>query len=196
MFWRQPKTLQKCTGSGYISLSICDCWQQLFPEVYDPTIFGAYKSQLLHSFCLLFSLMAALHPTRLDEYCKLYNLSFFDLDIKCIFCKFKVSLQHLADFYCKDLSLVWKNNECFACCSPCLRLTARHEKENYFQCSVKGCMIESFLNTPLSKIVVRCIECYKKLDYMEKIQCCVQETDFCLIRCHWKNYCRFCKLLK
>lgn len=140
--------------------------------------------------------MAELYPTRLDEYCKLKQLSFFELKIPCVFCKFDVSLQGLADFFMKDLCLLWKNNICFACCPPCLKLTARYERENYFQCSVKCDVIEGLLNVPLSKLTVRCIECYKKLDYVEKIQCCIQDLDFCLIRCHWKNYCRHCKHLK
>ncbi|ATQ38629.1 E6 [Gammapapillomavirus sp.] len=140
--------------------------------------------------------MAELYPTSLDEYCKVKNISFFDLKIDCIFCKFEVSLQGLADFHVKDLCLLWKNGICYACCRKCLILTARYEKENYFQCCVKPELIEGVVNLPLSKLLVRCIECYKKLDYVEKVQCCLQGYDFCLIRCHWKNFCRFCKPLK
>lgn len=140
--------------------------------------------------------MAALHPTRLDEYCTANGITFFDLQIPCIFCKFLVTLQGLADFFTKELSLVWKDNDCYACCPPCLRLTAKYEQENYFQCAVKCCMLETLVNQPLSELLVRCIVCFKKLDYSEKIYCCLQNWDFYLIRCRWKNYCRFCRSLR
>nr|AYA93436.1 MAG: E6 protein [Human papillomavirus] len=140
--------------------------------------------------------MAAFRPTRLDEYCKEKKLSFFSLEIPCVFCKFNLPLQGLADFHTKDLCLVWKKDKCYACCAPCLRLTAKYELENYFQCSVKGCMLESLLNVPLCELTVRCLLCYKKLSYEEKIYCCLQDLDFCLVRCHWKNFCRFCRVLQ
>lgn len=140
--------------------------------------------------------MAALHPSKLDEYCLQKGISFFDLQIPCIFCKFPVSLQGLADFHYKDLCLVWKGDICYACCPPCLKLSANFEKENYCQCCVKWYMLESLVNTPLSEIIVRCIDCFKKLDYSEKIYCCQQNFDFFLVRCHWKNYCRICRYKK
>nr|AYD41502.1 MAG: E6 protein [Human papillomavirus] len=140
--------------------------------------------------------MAALHPTRLDEYCKLNDVSFFNLEIPCVFCNFNLTLQGLADFHQKDLCLIWKHNKCFACCPPCLRLTAKYEFENYFQCAVKCCMLESLVKIPLSELTVRCLFCFKKLSYEEKIYCCLQNLDFCLIRCHWKNLCRFCRSLQ
>lgn len=137
--------------------------------------------------------MAAETPTRLDEYCKLFKKSFFELKLPCLFCKFDLSLQDIAGFYHKELSLVWRDTSCYACCSPCLRLCAKYEKENYTRCIVKGHCIETLLNVPLSNILVRCTYCFKKLDYAEKIDCCINNSPFYLVRHHWRNYCRFCK---
>lgn len=137
--------------------------------------------------------MADATPTRLDEYCKTYGITFFDLQIPCLFCRFKLQLQDLADFYCKDLSLVWRDSVCFACCCKCLRLCAKFEKENYSRCVVKGCNLEGLVQKPLTEILVRCLFCFRKLDYSEKIDCCIKELPFCLIRHHWRNICRFCR---
>lgn len=136
--------------------------------------------------------MAGLFPTDLKEYCTVFNISFFDIHVPCVFCKHSVSLQNLADFYCKGLSLLWKNNNCYACCSLCLKSIAKYEFEQYFTCSVKCHLIEAVVLKPLKDIVVRCRFCYKLLDYAEKLDCCARNFDFCLVRGHWKNVCRFC----
>lgn len=137
--------------------------------------------------------MAAETPTRLDEYCKVFNKSFFELQLPCLFCKFYLTLQDLAGFFHKELCLVWRDEICYACCSPCLRLCAKYELENYSRCIVEGHCIENLLNVPLSNILVRCIFCLKKLDYAEKIDCCIKNLSFYLVRHHWRNCCRFCK---
>ena len=75
--------------------------------------------------------MAGVSPTSLDEYCKKYKTSFFDLKLCCLFCKHELTLQDLAGFASKVLSLVWRGDDCFACCALCLRLSAKFERENY-----------------------------------------------------------------
>lgn len=138
-------------------------------------------------------LMAELCPTRLEEYCKVLGISFFDVSLKCVFCNCKLSLQDLASFDSKCLSLIWKNNECFASCTLCLRLSARYEREKYTQCIVKGCMLETLTATPLCELIIRCKYCYRKLDYVEKIDCCVGDLPFSLVRSQWRNCCRLCR---
>nr|AYA94714.1 MAG: E6 protein [Human papillomavirus] len=136
--------------------------------------------------------MAGLCPTRLDEYCIKYQLPFFNLELPCIFCKRIIDLQSLAAFYVKDLSLVWKDDACYACCQPCLKLTARYERERYTRCIVKAYSLQFLLQLPLSAISVRCVICYKPLDTAEKFDCYTADYDFWLIRYHWRSYCRFC----
>ena len=100
--------------------------------------------------------MAAYYPTCLDEYCAVFGVSFFNLQMKCVFCKHRVSLQGLADFFVKDLSLVWKDNICFACCQQCLKLIAKYESEHFTRCTVRGDVLSYLLNKPISTIIVRC----------------------------------------
>lgn len=137
--------------------------------------------------------MADDNPIRLDEYCKRLGVSFFDVTLPCLFCKFTLTVQDLASFYSKDLCLVWRGKNCFACCTPCLKLCAKYEQENYSRCIVSGYCIEGLLNISLCNLLVRCLYCFKKLDYAEKIDCCVGDLPFCLIRHHWRNCCRLCK---
>ncbi|ATQ38518.1 E6 [Gammapapillomavirus 22] len=137
--------------------------------------------------------MAGVSPTSLDEYCKKFEISFFDVKLPCLFCNFPLTLQDLASFATKLLSLVYRGDKCFACCTLCLKLSAKYERENYLQCVVEGRMLENLLNIPLSQILVRCLYCYKKLDFIEKVDCCIGDLPFCLVRCHWRNTCRFCR---
>lgn len=137
--------------------------------------------------------MAGVSPTSIDEYCKKLDVSFFDVKIPCLFCNFDLSLLDLAGFVNKVLSLVWRNNKCFACCTLCLRLAAKYERENYMRCIVTGRALEHLVKEPLSQIIVRCLYCYRKLDYIEKLDCCFADLPFYLVRYYWRNCCRNCR---
>lgn len=131
-------------------------------------------------------------PTKLDTYCEYYGISFFDLQLRCVFCKHWISGVELAAFHTKYLSLIWKQNVCYACCTNCLQLSARYERERYYQCSVKSAFIVDLLHKPLCDIVIRCLHCLRRLDYIEKIEHLYNEEPFHLIRCYWRGYCRNC----
>lgn len=137
--------------------------------------------------------MAAYYPTTLDEYCATFGVTFFSLKLKCVFCKHIVSLQGLADFFVKHLSLVWKESICYACCPQCLKLIAKYESEHHTRCTVSGDTLSVLLKKPLSDIVIRCLQCYKRLDFAEKIDCCNADLPFCLVRDHWRSTCRNCR---
>lgn len=136
--------------------------------------------------------MADDKPKRLDEYCERFGLSFFDVKLPCLFCNFELDLQELAEFHLKTLSLIWKDNACFAACKRCIRLSARFERENYCRCSVPSDAIENVTGQKLCELTIRCYLCYKRLDQAEKIDCIAANEDFLLIRHHWRGVCRFC----
>lgn len=136
--------------------------------------------------------MDARFPIKLDDYCFYFSIPFFDLHLKCVFCNFYLTLQELADFYEKGLSLIWRRNICFACCRKCIQLSAKFEKENYFVCCVTPTTLECMLTKCLKDINIRCMLCLRKLDYAEKIDHLVKDEVFCLIRGYWRGYCRFC----
>nr|AYA94107.1 MAG: E6 protein [Human papillomavirus] len=136
--------------------------------------------------------MADLQPTNLEDYCNLHKISLFNLSLPCVFCKHNVNYVGLASFHYKQLSLIYKDNICHACCEPCLLLTAKYERERFCRCSAGVKFIETLCKKSLKDICVRCIVCYKLLDYIEKFDCTVCELPFYLIRHHWRNYCRHC----
>lgn len=136
--------------------------------------------------------MSDSRPTRLDDYCRRNGICFFDLKIPCLFCRFFLTLQELAGFYSKNLSLVYRGDNCHAICFRCTRVSARHELENYLRCIVKSDYIDVLTETPLTSLPVRCVECYKQLDSAEKIDIKARGEDFYLVRKYWRGYCRDC----
>lgn len=136
--------------------------------------------------------MANGRPTSLEEYCRRFNISFFDLRVPCIFCLHPVNLQELAAFYLKRLSLIWRADRCFACCELCLKLSAQYERENYFQCAVYTSVIEGLLNQELRNVIIRCMFCCRLLDTIEKFDSLYRDDVLCLVRGKWRGTCRHC----
>ncbi|ATQ38282.1 E6 [Gammapapillomavirus 8] len=136
--------------------------------------------------------MEPYYPTHLDDYCKFYNVSFFDLSLRCIFCGHLLDSLQLANFYKKHLSLVWRTGNCFACCLQCCRVSAQHEFERYCRCSVPAGLIQDILHKPLSEIIIRCHGCLTLLDLVEKIDAVNRGDNFYLVRKAWKGLCRDC----
>lgn len=132
-------------------------------------------------------------PLRLQDFCTKNGLSFFDVRLQCVFCEHWVSTVDLAAFHCKSLSLIWKANVCYACCSACLRLSALYESQRYYQCSVQSAFIEDIVRKPLNDIIIRCLYCLTKLDLLEKIEHKYSGEPFHLVRSFWRGYCRNCK---
>lgn len=132
-------------------------------------------------------------PLKLDEYCRQYGISFFDVQLRCVFCRHLVSTSELADFHCKHLSLIWKEKVCYAACCACLRLCARCEAERYYQCNVCSSLIEDIVRKPLCDIVIRCLYCLAKLDLLEKLEHKYLRKRFHLVRGYWRGDCRNCK---
>lgn len=128
----------------------------------------------------------------LVDYCKQENLSFFDLQLYCLFCKFLIPLPDLASFYCKKLALVYRDGNAFAACTKCLRLSAIFENERYYTCSVKAHLLSDLLGKPLNEIAVRCENCMSLLDYIEKYDCIYSGGYFHLVRGNWRGCCRNC----
>ena len=138
--------------------------------------------------------MAAEYPTSVGDYCKRFKIPFDQLCFPCLFCKTSLTTLQLNSFVHKQLSLVWKSGVCHACCNSCLKITARYECQNYFQCYVSGSLIEDFLGIPLWDLIVRCLECLSKLSYVEKLDCICAGEKFYLVRGHWRSFCRECLL--
>lgn len=136
--------------------------------------------------------MANGKPTTVDEYCRRFNTSFFDLRLHCIFCSHIVPLQEIAGFYVKRLNLIWKGECCYACCAKCLTLSAKFELENYTQCCIDAVKVEDLLNQKIKDVPMRCLVCVKLLDVVEKLDCLYKNELLFLVRGRWRGPCRDC----
>lgn len=132
-------------------------------------------------------------PRRLDQLCKDTGVSFFELKLQCAFCGFELTLQELADFHEKTLSLLYRGNVPYAACRPCLRLSAKHEFEQFCRCSVPAAALSDILRLPLTAVTIRCKECYRLLDLAEKIDLCAADESVFLVRSYWRGFCRGCR---
>lgn len=137
--------------------------------------------------------MAEEPPKRLDELCKQSGISFFDLVVNCAFCNFGLTLQELADYHVKNLSLLYRQGVPYAACRRCLRLSALHEFEQFCRCKVPAEILSDLVNAPLTTINIRCKHCYKLLDCPEKFDLCAASEDVYLVRNLWRGVCRDCR---
>lgn len=133
-----------------------------------------------------------LYPLCLQEYCNYFNLDKSTVTLPCIFCRNNIDSLQLAIFEQRQLSLVWRGNNCFAACVSCLSNVAAFERNKYFQCTVKGEYIEFFTRTPLQNLIVRCLFCMWLLSGDEKIELIACGENFYLVRGSWKGICRKC----
>lgn len=136
--------------------------------------------------------MDNLFPTNLEDYCSTFQISFFQLKLKCVFCKCYLTLSDLAAFHEKVLSLVWKSQICYACCRKCLYVSAKYEVEQFFQCACEVEKLTLLLGQPLSEISIRCYFCYCLLDLATKHDLIARKKQACLVRGRWRAPCRDC----
>lgn len=136
--------------------------------------------------------MALEPPKRLDAYCAETGISFFELQLQCAFCYFKLTLQELAEFYDKNLFLLYRNGCPYAACRNCLLLSAKTEFEKHCRCSFAADNIADILGQPLSEILIRCQLCYKQLDLAEKVDLGAACERVYLVRHHLRGLCRNC----
>lgn len=136
--------------------------------------------------------MEELQPRKLDDYCRIFDISLFDLYLKCIFCKRYLTLKDLACFHMKDLSLLWRNNICFACCERCVIASARYEASRHFQCIFQTDHLHVITGVPLQNLDVRCYYCLSVLDTAEKFDLIARNRPTCLVRGYFRAPCREC----
>ncbi|ADQ39299.1 E6 [Macaca fascicularis papillomavirus 2] len=116
-----------------------------------------------------------------------------DLQVPCNFCHSTLSGADVLAFDYKCLNLLWKEGVAYAACSPCCAATAAYEVQVHYEFSVYGREIERITNTPLWNIIVRCWNCLKLLDLLEKNDICARRQQFHRVRGGWKGNCRHCR---
>lgn len=133
-----------------------------------------------------------LKPLSVDEYCSYFNIDSLYVTLPCIFCHNSIDSLQLTIFQRRQLSLVWRGDNCFAACLSCIANVAKLERNKYFQCLVRGDYIEHCTQTPLQNLLVRCLFCMSLLGGDEKIDVIASGENFYLVRGAWKSVCRNC----
>lgn len=136
--------------------------------------------------------MADGYPTRLDAFCRRFNIDFFSLQLHCVFCHKPCSLEDLAGFFTKELGLIWKGDYCFASCKECVYKAAELEFVHYYRGSVNAVDIERATGISLQCILCRCSVCLKVLTNTEKIACIGRGVNLHLVRNTWRGLCTDC----
>nr|AYA94047.1 MAG: E6 protein [Human papillomavirus] len=136
--------------------------------------------------------MAQQLPLDLESYCNTFGVSFFQLHLKCVFCKCHIDIVDLARFVKKKLCLVWRDYVGYACCNKCLYLSAKYESEKYFQCATDAKYLHVLIEKPLEDVLLRCMHCLACLDNQEKVDLVSRDRKVCLIRGYWRGACREC----
>lgn len=137
--------------------------------------------------------MAERRPTRLDDFCTARGLSFFELELPCVFCKRQVSLTDLAAFHEKNLSVIWRNDRPHAACSKCLYDLATVERERYTESVCNARLYVVVVRKPLDECLLRCYVCLRRLDAVDKNELITQNWFVCRIRGQWRSACRYCR---
>lgn len=125
--------------------------------------------------------------------CLLNGCTLETLSVPCLFCKSVLSFQDILSFIVKHLRVVYRDNTFYAACSDCLRLSAAFELKQYCQCVATPDFVKLMCNGDFAKLIVRCVQCMKRLDLIEILDAFESKEEFLLIRSIWRAKCRLCR---
>ncbi|AQA28209.1 E6 [Eidolon helvum papillomavirus 3] len=137
--------------------------------------------------------MARRRPQSISGLVKALGIKVEDLDIKCHFCNKSLSLQDRYSFDVRDHRLIYRGGEPRACCSPCIRAAARHDRDTGNLVPVTIPEIEALEGKNIADIVVLCTLCLKNLDTVEKLVYLRAGFWACWVRDRqYRAVCRMC----
>ncbi|ADQ39306.1 E6 [Colobus guereza papillomavirus 2] len=125
----------------------------------------------------------------------LLDIPLDDLLLPCTFCGRFLSFSEVCEFDDKKLSLIWHNYTVSACCRCCCVATATYEFNEFYEQTVNGREIEQVTGLSILHLDVRCQNCLRFLDNIEKLDICGRNRPFHKVRNWWKGICRHCKYL-
>ncbi|ACK76234.1 E6 [Erinaceus europaeus papillomavirus 1] len=128
--------------------------------------------------------------------CIQLGLQVSDLGLLCLFCKRELTVTDKIAFDLKKLNLVLRADGIYGCCRTCCKATAEFENAKYLQMVVEADGVESFTGRGILEVYMRCWECMKELEAVEKCMQIIREEPFRLVRGGWKGLCAICYLQK
>ncbi|AEA35073.1 early protein E6 [Human papillomavirus 152] len=133
------------------------------------------------------------YPQSVAGLASLLDIPVEDLLIPCNFCGTFLTFLELQEFDAKVLTLIWKEHLVYACCRCCCTASGFFEFQHFYEQSVLGRDIETVANATIFQIVVRCHQCLRLLDQIDKLDICGRRQHFHKVRGGWRGRCRFCK---
>lgn len=132
-------------------------------------------------------------PATIAGLAALLEIPLDDCVVPCNFCGKFLSHLEACEFDDKRLSLIWKGHLVYACCRWCCTATATFEFNEFYEHTVTGREIEFVTGESVFDIDVRCQNCMRYLDSIEKLDICGRRLPFHKVRNSWKGICRLCK---
>jgi hypothetical protein len=133
------------------------------------------------------------YPESVAGLAVLLDIPIEDLLIPCNFCGNFLSFLELNEFDAKNLTLIWKEHLVFACCRCCCTASGFFEFQNFYEGSVIGRDIETVEHKSIFDITVRCHQCLRLLDLIDKLDICGRSQHFHKVRGAWRGRCKYCK---
>lgn len=137
--------------------------------------------------------MASPFPTRLDEYCKYFDICVLDLKLPCVFCRCILPVSEAVEYHEKTLAILWRKRVPYMACRCCLKKLAKLEREKFYEGTVRACNLNGSSVTPLAGIHVRCNLCFRLLDISDKADLCVNNAEVFTVRGWFRAPCRSCR---
>lgn len=133
------------------------------------------------------------YPQSVAGLASLLDIPVEDVLLPCNFCGKFLTFLELQEFDAKILTLIWKEHLVYACCRCCCTASGFFEFQHFYEQSVLGRDIETVANKTIFEIVVRCHQCLRLLDQIDKLDICGRRQHFHKVRGGWRGRCRFCK---
>ena len=133
------------------------------------------------------------YPQSVAQLARLLDIPVEDLLIPCNFCGNFLTFLELHEFDHKILTLIWKDHLVFACCRCCCTASGYFEFQHFYEQSVIGRDIETVEQKTIFEVIVRCHQCLRLLDQIDKLDICGRRQYFHKVRGGWRGRCRFCK---
>lgn len=131
-------------------------------------------------------------PNSIRDLLEHYRLSFWDLNLLCVFCGNPLGLPDLVHFDDAPLMLVWRDNIPYGCCRACCCRAGMYEAYSYFQVAIPGSLIEQLSGESLLELDARCVTCLRRCDLADKLHVVWTNSWYYIVRNRYKIVCLNC----
>lgn len=133
-------------------------------------------------------------PQSLTQLAELLGLHVSDIEVNCFYCDRTLTFHEKILFVYSDLNLFWRGHVCYAGCQSCLRAVSRLEFVTFYEKLVSPREAEAELRVPFRELDIRCVKCYRYLNYTEKHDVLTSNENVAIVRGAARALCILCKI--